>query len=609
MINVNSSQSNNVFKDFPQLKFGQPSVNVNSNLLTNKSDTVDVKTSSPDSNSIASVNVSDVKNKKNGKKGGVIAITTGTAILIAGILTVAITKGFSSSAYRKVNDAIAQLTEKIASGKSKSLLDKSTLALAKGTKAFLSGLKAVANFNAIKDSFVDRILYRTTKPLTKAADNITKLFKKFSYVSVDKAYDLLNKQTGDFCAYITRHASKIKVDDTLDFTQEITSKDGVTKTLGEWLKDIGIECEGLQSTFEKGFSKNARLSRDEVRQEGLKDLQERVWNALYHEDGGILNFRANANKFKTYITEDLSNDGKIKLRQEINGYRKEFTNNLDHNYSIFKTSLQEISNKLDINDKESRDLLGEISKKIKEYYYFSGPKESVDRAKIVDELNVKLANFNNVIQTSDKDLAVKSAIQKEIRIMTDDVLTSDQKGHVEKLKTIIKTLTECPVQNKKGELVKLFDENEAKAFEKSTDSLTGSANKACFMESEDFYDKNAEFAVGSAPSDVLGLLFPVGVAGYAISKGDNSQERISTTLTTGIPIVGSIGTMIYGTTRMLAGPKNLGLAFGVGFVLNFVGSACDKLYKKYQEKRSFTQMALDAYKNNPLFTQTNNKNI
>lgn len=613
MINVNNSQTNNVFKDFPQLKFGQPSFTVNSSLLANKPDVVDVKKGTANSPTLASVNVSDVNDKK-GKKGGFVAATVGGSILAAGVIALVLTKGFSSTTYNKLNGLIEHLNDKIyastISKKSKTFFEKGAIAFAKGLKGVLSGLKVTSNFNAVKDSFVNK-MFSLTEPTRKFSEKVTKLFKRFADDAIDSAYNKVHLDTDDFCANLSNHVKSIKADNSIDLNQLVKiSENGkeVEKPLSEVLKNFEKHLNEVKTTYEAGFGKEARIERDVDRQKGLENLFVEVWDTLYHKDGGLLNFKDNINTFKSYITEDLSLEGKTKLRNKINSHRKAFTNNVEHNLSLVKTSLKEIAGKLKMDDKESRDLLNEISAKLGKYSDCSGVNESKDRAAIVEELLKDFEAFNTKFNDLDKySDNVKEAVKSEIEFITKDVLQSDKKGSLQEVMTLARVLERAEVKNNKNEAVKLIDEKMFNTIDKKSKEITKNINKAAKMESEDLYDKCAEFHVGSAPSDLVGLALPVGVAAYAISKGDDKQERISTTLTTGVPLIGSIGTMIYGTTRMLSGAKNLAFAAGTGLVLNFIGSGLDKLYKEYQEKRSFTKMAVDAYKKNTLLNPGINK--
>ena len=620
MTNVNNIQSNNIFKDFPEVKTWQSSVGVDKSAYPSYASLNDKNKNQKDSfktekSPLASVNVSD--DKKSGHKGGILAATLGTSILTVGVAAFFLSKGLSSSSYNKINDLLETLNSKLegssVSQKSKTLIGKAEINLAKGMKHVLQGLKSCANFTAIKDSTFDWLLRGSQKDgaeeltgirkyTSKFADKVTNKFQNISYHSVDSEYERALVQTSDFRGQITHVMDKINVSKgSLDLNQSITIK-GKEKTLGEWLNDINGYNDQMKKAFDDGFGKNARLNRREYRNNALNGLAQKVRDALWHDNGGILNFSGNKDKFKSYITEHLSMPGKVKLKNEIFEARKAFTNNIEHNYKLVKSNLQDISSNLSLKDEDSRKILDGISKKMTEYRSFSGANEAEKREACIKELSVAFGQLKKTVGSSveySKD--TKDLISNQVNFITENVLEKENnKGALQELVTIVKALSEQDVKDVNKNGVKLFDKEFAQKIKQDSQEITKTINKATDMESNELYDKCAEFSVGAAPHDVFGLAIPIAFATYSIGKADDKKERVSNTLTTGIPILGTIGSMFYGATKMFAGPKNLGMALGVGFVLKQIGDGLNKLYLKYDEDKSFTKMAVAAYKSSNL---------
>ena len=130
--------------------------------------------------------------------------------------------------------------------------------------------------------------------------------------------------------------------------------------------------------------------------------------------------------------------------------------------------------------------------------------------------------------------------------------------------------------------------------------ITKGMKDATELEMGEYFLKQAELKVGSAPNDVISVLFPVGVGAAAIAKGDDKDEKISATLTTVIPLVGTFATFVYGTVKMLSGAKNLIFSGVSGLALSALGNYADKLYKKYKDSGSLTNVVKDEY--NKLWT-------
>ncbi len=109
------------------------------------------------------------------------------------------------------------------------------------------------------------------------------------------------------------------------------------------------------------------------------------------------------------------------------------------------------------------------------------------------------------------------------------------------------------------------------------------------------YEKLAELRVGSAPADILGILGPTVLGTALVVNSKDTDERISKTLTQGIPILGGVATTYYGTTRGFTGAKNLILGLVTGWVLNVIGSKTDELVKKYRIEQHKLKSAFESF--------------
>jgi len=112
------------------------------------------------------------------------------------------------------------------------------------------------------------------------------------------------------------------------------------------------------------------------------------------------------------------------------------------------------------------------------------------------------------------------------------------------------------------------------------------------------YNKFAELNTGSAPTDILGLAVPTATGIYLVSKGENKQERISSTLKQGIPILGGILTCLYCTLKMKTGLYGLALGATTSYVLNQIGDKINNAYKKRIEDNKFKSAAVEYYMKN-----------
>lgn len=125
--------------------------------------------------------------------------------------------------------------------------------------------------------------------------------------------------------------------------------------------------------------------------------------------------------------------------------------------------------------------------------------------------------------------------------------------------------------------------------------MTQKLNSATALETDDYFIKRAEIKIGSAPTDIFGLMGPLGLGAYAIARGKTKDEKVEAALTAAVPLVGGIGTYIIGTVKMFNASKNLVFSTITGVGLNLLGREAVKLYRAYQEKQSLVKVAMDSY--------------
>lgn len=104
--------------------------------------------------------------------------------------------------------------------------------------------------------------------------------------------------------------------------------------------------------------------------------------------------------------------------------------------------------------------------------------------------------------------------------------------------------------------------------------------RAFNKEKVDFFEKIRDINYGCAPADIIGTASTIGTLGLYTAQADTKEERVGVTLTTGIPLVVSLGTTIAMTTKMIGGAKALILGALTGLGANVIGS---QINKKYQE--------------------------
>lgn len=100
----------------------------------------------------------------------------------------------------------------------------------------------------------------------------------------------------------------------------------------------------------------------------------------------------------------------------------------------------------------------------------------------------------------------------------------------------------------------------------------------------DVIDKSRDTNLGNAISDVTGMALSVGTLGLAVASEDDKEKRKSTILNLGIPLIVTLGTMIFGNLKNISGVKAILLGLGTGQLASMGAKAIDNTMNKNKEK-------------------------
>ncbi len=592
---INNTTQDNIFGLFPQYTLGQANSSVK-NTAENKKIKSDVYNT-------------DINNKTkiSKKKKIIFGSTIASTILTVGIFSMLFAKGIHGSFLKK----LSKYTEDITS-QSGNINQKAIYYTKKSVKKAINTMQACSNFTAIKDWISDKI-FKANKITKKFAQSSYNLFKRITDKTLGKHYDKVeinvNNLTSLLKNYNTDSLSNITEADKL---QKITIK-GVTHTLEEWINIISKQNQRLQSNFENSFSLGARRIRDNKRQSLLSDLPQKIGERFFKDKNSIFN----TSNYKNYATEDLSKSAQAELRSEIMNAKKQISNNISNIYEQLRTNLNSINDNILPKDEVTEKSIKQLKILLDNFRKCSGSNETAAREKISSQISELT---DNIIQSIESNEAysqnVKSDLLKYLSSIKDTVSTSgiNSKGAVEEIMTILKGLNGSVIESTGKKVV---SDNSYKEFSKLASKISTGLKDATELEAGEYFLKQAELKVGSAPTDVLSVLFPIGAGTYSIAKGEDKDEKISATLTTCIPLVGSFATFVYGTTKMLSGAKNLAFTFVSGVILSRLGNYADKLYKKYKKSGSVADVVKEEYDNfwtgltpqyaEPLKTNTDSK--
>lgn len=500
---------------------------------------------------IASVRIKDVK-KEHGSSKGIIGWSIGATALGGIAALFLLTKGFSGGFYRKISALSEDLRKRAydlsVDVQNKTIWQKVKLTGAKIMQPVLDSFQSMSNINVLKDGGV--MLIAKWLKLTPVVDKINNVFKGI----------VLKTQRG---AYNDAEYSVIKF---VKDTEKIAKQSG-SKELMELASDI-------RNKYTSVFGTDAHYGRSEKFWESIKLLHGRVWNTL-------LQTRKNKNisQYKDYITLELTAPKRLAIKKELLDAKKLITNGIEDNYKALKSELKHIKINVKTKDEKAVDFVQKLSKEFEIYRKLNGTNEAAQRAEIAKLSNETIDNLLQHMKDNENFEVIKTAAENIKNILNPDF---SKKGKAQEIVTIVK--------NKFGK-----NSPEYQTITANLEKIDKNIKNAINTEM-DAYEKMAELRVGSAPTDILGILAPVAIATWLVTSAKTKDERVSKTLTQGIPIIGGIATTYYGTTRMFTGPKNIALGIGTAYILNIIGTQLDNWYKSYLEKQSVFKATLASLK-------------
>lgn len=500
------------------------------------------------------------KPKQNNKKlFGIIGISVGSVALLSIITFFTITKGFSGNIGKKLKH-ISDKAKKVIfdlTTQQQHLTEtqKIKLRISKFVKNCADGLQASSNISAVKDSATLKIMQKLK--LQKIADKINLFFKdKLVLKNKNIAYNEAEIATINFCNYLDKIAKNNE------------------------LPELAQKAKEILTQYEKKFSTPQHIKRSEETWKSLNSLHNKVYEALFKQKGGFLK---NIKQLKSYITADLIAPRRTMVLKDLNTAKSNISNNLTDVNNNIKLAFNELKTSVNPKNIKAVKLMKELTELIDQTKTLKGINESQNREKLFKLITTQLNELleiskNDISNTKDFEIA-KQKIYKLNELINPD---SYKKGLAQEAVTIIKNITKDGTKSPEYKLaIKLMNKMNTKL------------NSAIWQENN-AYEKLAELAVGSAPADVFGILWPTALGTALVVTADGKNERISKTLTQGIPILGGVGVTYYGTVRGYTGVKNLILGLASGYLLNLIGTKADELVKKYQHQQNKLKTALDS---------------
>lgn len=523
-------------------------------------------TENQNASTIPSVKIGDVQDAVYRKKlFGIIGISAGSIFLLTIITLFTLSKGFSGSIGKKLKSISEKAKKHIydLTAQSKHLTNKQKfqLRINKVIQNTADTMQASSNISAVKDSFIQHWLNKMH--IDKVINKINAVFKNIVLKTKNNNYQSAEYSVVEFCNYLQKIA-----------------KQHPNSPLS---KNIEEKANKILELYLKEFSSIKHIDRANEFWEKTKGLDKEVYDILFRQKGGIFK---NLKRFRSYITTDLIAKERTKYVNSIFKAKKEISNSLSDVNTEIKQALFSLKTTVDVKNNKAVEIVKEITKILESNKAINGINEEYSRKHLFEILKTKLDELAKISMDTNKS--------KEINALTIE--------KIEKFKKILdmNNYKKGLAQEAMTDLKQMFEtlggknSKEYKQLQKLIHNMNKRLNTA--IECENItYEKLAELQVGSAPADVLGILGPTAIGTFMVVNSDDKSERISNTLTKGIPILGGVGVSYYGTTRGFTGAKNLGLSLITGFLLNILGEQADKFVKSHRKEQEKLRKAFDAF--------------
>ena len=501
------------------------------------------------------------KKKRNKKK---YAYAVGTSSLVVGIGVLALMRGLPKGTNKILENLKTSLENKIdkMSGNSKDALQTFYIASLHRVNSFLEKTQSINNLTSLKDALFKNFMEKTS-PTKKVHAGISNFFEKISARTIKQTYSSTNKKFAKMNSEFGKLDEKLIASDG----DRIVNYQGKEYSV----KELVAKAQELRNNVMTSVEEFISQGKQQERYKYIKDATDNLYEQFRKEnfDGTTFSeFFSKKNRFlrkemwQTFIADEKIAKSRQQLADDVESIRNKLMYGTKDKANIISRRVKEIEQTISPTDKEGQELI----KRLK--WYLTKPDEiTKDYGK--DQFIGILKQVRN--REIDKDLS-KAVAQNQEAVRNEHIsaitglLNKHDSGELQQMVDIYKAISTyhtAPVEKHVQKAIKSFD-------------------KSLNLETVEFFNKIRDLRLGSAPTDVLSIVASGGMIGYGLAKAHNSDERWEVTLTSGIPIIGTIGTALYCTAQLVSGSKGMIIAGASGIVLKYVGEFANYLRLKTQ---------------------------
>lgn len=425
----------------------------------------------------------------------------------------------------------------------------------------LMSTQMFVNFSAMKDSISNKLAHAFK--MGKLCDKLSAFWEKLASKAVKTNYNQcdksLNRTQRD--VFAITEALRAKKDLT-----KIVKVNGENYTLGQVINVIEQNMRDVRNLYDKNFSISAFEKRNSALKESLQGVNER-----FYREYTSLNYYKKLG-FTRFTVEEWLAPIKNSYQGHILQDKAVISNSVDDKFVSIYHILKSLDRMVPPKDTKTRGILKGIFKQLGEFRKTG----TSDDFKMVEVLNADInRRLKLLCEQSKKNHFYNEETLKNIEQLTDDisrVLGTNKKGKLQETLSYLKAVLP------KEEYVKIKSQ---------INSTSEKLSKVTNAEGDLYFDKLRDITLGSAFSDIVfGMLSPLATMGLLLAMDDSKEERLSTTLKLGIPLVGGIATSTAFLFLLASGGKALILSSLIGLGLNRIGTYADNKINAERAKRN-----------------------
>lgn len=494
-------------------------------------------------------------------------IRLGIGLALVGLTSFGAIKAMPKSVVKKFDKFKQFLEKKIEDETTNSRTAIFYRTLLKGSLKAGEKFQGINNLVSFKDIWFKRKITDKIPFVDKACRSITGWFDDISRFTVKSYYKSTGKKFTNLDEFLSNIDRELLIKDKGSYV----TINGETKTVAQWVGILGRKRQSVNDKISQNFTMPMVRERRETMAEMMSTLEDRVWAASF---GNKSNFMKKDTYF-TFVADKFLAVDKANLVQSVHKLRSEISYNIYDKIKAAGELLQLNKKMLNPKDTVSEKLFRELNKQLGE---FSGCDRSSPRYEILREQILKnLDAFgNNVSMAKDVykyDDKIIGAVNEHNRIIK-EILDSSQKGKLDEMLEIYK---------------KLLPEKEYRKLQKEVRESVKSLDTSIRIENVEYFDKLRDLTLGSAPTDILTILFGFGSLGIGLASTDDKDTQASIALKYGIPAIGGMLTSMVVTSMLVSGLKSHFVGFISGLILNKAGTITDNYRKEYNARHQAQQ--------------------